>query len=202
MPLWLSSLPLVLASRSEARGKILAAAALRIEIRPAQIDERAIEREAGRLNAAEAAMLLARAKALTVSGLQPGRLVLGADQTLALGRQRFHKPADRDDARKQLRALRGKTHELHSAISIARDGTVLFEHADAARLTMRDFDDDYLESYLEFAREAALLSVGAYQVEGAGIQLFERIEGDYFTVLGLPLLPLLDFLRRQGVIAG
>ncbi len=202
MSLWLASLPLVLASKSEVRGKMLAAAALRIEIRPAQIDERAIEREAGPLSAAPAAALIARAKALTVSGLQPGRLVLGADQTLALDRQRFDKPTDREDARKQLRTLRGKTHELHSAIAVVRDGAVLFEHADVAKLTMRDFDDDYLESYLEFAREAALLSVGGYQIEGAGIQLFERIEGDYFTILGLPLLPLLDFLRREGVIAG
>lgn len=202
MALWLSSLPLVLASRSEVRGKILAAAGLRIEIRPAQIDERAVEREAGPLGAREAAALLARAKALTVSGPLPGRLVLGADQTLALGQHRFDKPADRDDARKQLRALCGKMHELHSAIAVVRDGAVLFEYADTAKLTMRDFDDAYLDNYLEFARETALRSVGGYQIEGAGIHLFERIEGDYFTILGLPLLPLLDFLRKQGVIAG
>ncbi|MGE5535996.1 MAG: Maf family protein [Acidobacteriota bacterium] len=201
MPLWLSSLPLVLASRSEVRGKILGAAGLRIEIRPAPIDERVIEKEAGPLSAAKAATLLARAKALAVSASLPGRLVLGADQTLSIGAQRFDKPADREDARNQLRALRGRTHELHSAIAVARDGTVLFEHRDAAKLTMRNFDDDFLENYLEFAREAALLSVGGYQVESAGIQLFERIEGDHFTILGLPLLPLLEFLREQSVIA-
>lgn len=202
MALWLSSLPLVLASRSEVRGKILGAAALRIEIRPAQIDERAVEKEAGPLSAPEAAALLARAKALAVSATLPGRLVLGADQTLAMGARRFDKPMDREDARKQLSALRGKTHELHSAVAVARDGMVLFDHTDAARLTMRNFGDDYLENYLEFAREIALLSVGGYQVESAGIQLFERIEGDHFTILGLPLLPLLEFLRKQGVIAG
>jgi len=201
MPLWLSSMPLVLASRSEVRGKILGAAGLRVEIRPAPIDERAIENEAGPLDARQAAVLLARSKALTVAGSLPGRLVLGADQTLALGAQRFDKPTDRAGAREQIRGLRGKTHELHSALAVVRDGIVLFEHADVARLTMRAFGDDYLESYLEFAGAAALASVGAYQVEGAGIQLFERIEGDYFTILGLPLLPLLDFLRQQGVIA-
>src|SRR6185437_2378758 len=193
MPLWLSSLPLVLASKSEVRGKILGAAGLRVEIRPAQIDERAIEKEAGPLDAAQAAALLARAKALTVAGSLPGRLALGA--------RRFDKPADRAAAGEQMRALRGKTHELHSALAVVRDGVVLFEYADVARLTMRAFGDDYLESYLEFAGAAALASVGAYQVEGAGIQLFERIEGDYFTILGLSLLPLLDFLRQQGVIA-
>jgi len=201
MPLWLSSLPLVLASKSEVRGKILGAAGLRVEIRPAQIDERAIEKEAGPLDAAQAAALLARAKALTVAGSLPGRLVLGADQTLALGARRFDKPADRAAAGEQMRALRGKTHELHSALAVVRDGVVLFEYADVARLTMRAFDDEYLDSYLELAGAAALASVGGYQIEGAGIQLFERIEGDYFTILGLSLLPLLDFLRQQGVIA-
>ena len=200
--IWLASLPLVLASRSEVRGKILAAAGLRIEIRPAQIDERAIEAEAGTLKAGEAAALLARAKALTISGAMPGRLVAGADQTLALGTKRFNKPSGRASAREQIQALRGKTHELHSAVAVARDGAVLFEHEDTARLTMREVSDDYVESYLELAGEAALKSVGGYQIEGAGIHLFERVEGDYFTILGLPLLPLLTFLRQQGVIAG
>ncbi|HVV60177.1 MAG TPA: Maf family protein [Pseudolabrys sp.] len=201
MPLWLASLPLVLASKSEVRGKILAAAGLRVEIRPASIDERAIEAEAGPLDARQAAALLARAKALTISGAMPGRLVLGADQTLALAARRFSKPAGRAEARVQVRALRAKTHELHSALAVARDGAVLFEHGDTARLTMRDVSDDYIESYLDLAGDAAMASVGGYQIEGAGIHLFERIDGDYFTILGLPLLPLLDFLRQQGVIA-
>ncbi len=201
MPLWLDSRPLVLASKSEARAKILGGAGLRLEIRPAQIDERAVEAQAAASDAKVAARLLARAKAQNVAGALPARLVLGADQTLALGATRFSKPADRAAAREQLRALRGKTHALHSALALVRDGAVLFEHADTAQLTMRDFSDRFLDDYLDMAGVAALMSVGGYQIEGAGIHLFERIEGDYFTILGLPLLPLLDFLRQAGFVA-
>jgi septum formation protein len=199
MPLWLDSRPLVLASKSAVRAKILGAAGLRLEIRPSEIDERALE--AGESDAAGAAQLLARAKAQSVAKMVPGRLVLGADQTLALGATRFSKPADRAAARAQLQALRGKTHMLHSALALTRDDTVLFEHAGTARLTMRGFSDGFLDDYLDLAGDAALTSVGAYQIEGAGIHLFERVEGDYFTILGLPLLPLLDFLRLAGFVA-
>ena len=201
MPLWLDSRPLVLASKSEARAKILGGAGLRLEIRPAQIDERAVETQAAAGDAQAAARLLAAAKAQSVAAAWPGRLVLGADQTLALDTTRFSKPADRAAAREQLKALRGKTHALHSALALARDGAVLFEHADSARLTMRAFSDRFLDDYLDMAGAAALTSVGGYQIEGAGIHLFERIEGDYFTILGLPLLPLLDFLRQAGFVA-
>jgi septum formation protein len=201
VPLWLDSRPLVLASRSEARAKILSGAGLGLEIRPAPIDERAVEAEAGRIDAMAAARLLARAKAQSVSAAMPGRLVLGADQTLALGATRFSKPANRAAAREQLQALRGQTHRLHSALALCRDGAVLFAHDASAQLTMRAFSDHYLDDYLDIAGDTALASVGAYQVEGPGIQLFERIEGDYFTILGLPLLPLLDFLRQAGFVA-
>jgi septum formation protein len=202
MPLWIASQPLVLASKSDIRGKILAAAGLRFGIRPAQIDERAVEAKAGSLDAASAAALLARAKADAVAATQAGHLVLGADQTLALGTERFSKPTDRADAARQLRALRGKTHALHSALALVRDDKVLFELVDTARLTMRDFSDRFLDDYLDMAGDTALASVGGYQLEGIGIHLFEKVEGDYFTILGLPLLPLLAYLRRSGFVDG
>lgn len=202
MPLWLDRHPLVLASKSDVRGKIIAAAGLRFEIRPAQIDERAVEAKAGAPDAAAAAKLLAHAKAQAVSASRPGQLVLGADQTLALGATRFSKPADRAAAAGQLRTLRGRSHELHTAIALVRDGLVLFDCVDTARLTMRDVSDRFLDDYLEMAGDLALSSVGAYQLEGIGIHLFERVEGDYFTILGLPLLPLLAFLRQNGFVDG
>ena len=202
MALWLDRQPLVLASKSDVRGKLLAAAGLRFEIRPASIDERAVEAKAGAIDAAAAARLLARTKALTVAGQRPGHLVLGADQTLARGATRFSKPADRAAAAGQLRTLRGRTHELHSALALARDDKVLFDCVDTARLTMRDISDRFLDEYLAMAGEAALHSVGGYQLEGIGVHLFERIEGDYFTILGLPLLPLFAFLRKNNFIDG
>jgi septum formation protein len=202
MPLWLDRQPLVLASKSDVRGKLLAAAGLRFEIRPASIDERAVEKEADAGDAAAAALLLARAKALSVAAQRPGRIVLGADQTLARGNTRFSKPVDRAAAAEQLRALRGRTHELHSALALARDDKVLFDCVDTARLIMRDVSDRFLDQYLDMVGDAALHSVGAYQLEGIGVHLFERIEGDYFTILGLPLMPLLAFLRKNGFIDG
>jgi len=202
MALWLTPQPLVLASRSDVRGKILAAAGLRVEIRPSQVDERAAEARAGIADAAAVARHLARAKADAVAASLPGRLVLGADQTLARGNTRFSKPVDRAGAAEQLRALRGRTHELHSALALVRDGTELFACVDTARLKMRDFSDRFLDEYLDIAGPAAMSSVGGYQLEGIGIQLFERVEGDYFTILGLPLLPLLGFLRQNKFIDG
>jgi len=201
MPLWLASQPLMLASRSEVRRTMLEAAGIPVEVQPADIDERRIEAAAPAGDAGAAAALLAREKARTVAVTKPGRLVLGADQTLALGVRRFSKPADRTAARAQLRALAGRTHELHSALAFVRDGAVLFEHVGVARLTVRPLSDAFIDAYLDAAGAAATASVGAYQLEGLGVQLFERVEGDYFTVLGLPLLPALDFLRRQGFLA-
>ena len=200
MALWLLPQPLVLASQSAARRTMLLAAGIPIEVVPAALDEREVSEQAG--NARAVAPLLAREKALAVAGQLPGRLVLGADQTLLLGEQQFTKPADRAAAREQLRALRGRDHELHSAVGIARDKAVLFEHGEAARLTMRAFTDDFLERYLDAAGTAVTQSVGGYQVERLGIQLFERVEGDHFTILGLPLLALLQFFRREGWLAG
>jgi septum formation protein len=201
MPLWLAHQPLVLASASASRRAILEGAGLPVEVHPADIDERATEKQAGLCRPGEVAALLARSKAQFVCGQRPGRLILGADQTLGLGSQVFSKPADRASAREQLISLRGKTHELHSAIALTRDGEVVFEHCALARLRVRPFSDAFLESYLDAAGDAVTASVGAYQVERSGIQLFERIEGDHFTILGLPLLPLLEFLRRDGWLA-
>src|SRR5690242_17659813 len=173
MPLWLAHQPLVLASASEIRGKILAAAGLRFEIRPSQVDERAVEAAAAPPDAAAAppdaaaaASLLARAKSEAVAPSVPGRPVLGADQTLARGGRRFTKPIDRAEAAAQLRSLRGGTHELHSAIALTRDGELLFECVDTARLTMRDVSDRFIDEYLDMIGDAALSSVGAYQLEG------------------------------------
>jgi len=201
MSLWLAARPLVLASKSAVRRALLEAAGVPVEIAPADIDERAVEARAGLDDAGMAAALLAREKAKAVAQNHPGRMVLGADQTLALGHRRFSKAPDRAAARDQLMALRGKTHTLHSAVAVVAAGAVVFEHVDAAHLTMRAFSDGFLDRYLDAVGAAATASVGGYQLEGAGIQLFDRVEGDYFTVLGLPLLPLLDWLRRAGHLA-
>ena len=200
MALWLASDPLVLASRSAVRRTLQEAAGVPVEVRPADIDERSLETVMPSETPAAVAALLARQKALAVAALHPARLVLGADQVLALDAKLFSKPADRAAARAQLRALSGRTHELHAAIAFVRDATVVFEHVGTARLTMRSFSDRFLDAYLEAVGSAATASVGAYHIEGLGIQLFERVEGDYFTVLGLPLLTALDFLRRHGCL--
>jgi septum formation protein len=201
MGLWLRSDPLVLASKSEVRRTMLEAAGIPVETRPADIDERGIEAASGEAGPGEVAALLAREKALAVSAKLPGRLVVGADQTLALGRERFSKPAGRAAAREQLQSLRGRTHELYAAIAVSYDGGVLCRHTAQASLTMRPFSDSFLDAYLDAAGAAVTRSVGGYQLERIGIQLFERIEGDHFTILGLPLLPLLGFLREQGSLA-
>ena len=200
--LWLAPQPLVLASRSDIRGKILAAAGLRFEIRPSQINERGVEANSGDSDAAAIARHLARAKADAVATLLPSRLILGADQTLARGTKRFGKPSNRSEAAEQLRALRGRTHELHSALALVRGKEVVFSCVDTARLTMRDVSDRFLSNYLDMAGDAATSSVGGYQLEGIGIHLFERVEGDFFTILGLPLLPLLAFLRQNNFVDG
>jgi septum formation protein len=201
MPLWLADRPLVLASRSAIRQAILRDAGIPVEVEPADIDERAIEEASAARDAGAIAALLAHEKARTIAARHPGWLVLGADQTLALGEQRFAKPADRSSARAQLAALRGRTHELHTAIALLQDGAVLFEHRAVARLAMRAFSDRFLEDYLDAMGPAVTMSVGGYQLERAGIQLFERIDGDHFVILGLPLLPLLNYVRAAGWLA-
>jgi septum formation protein len=200
MALWAAAHPLVLASRSAARRALLEEAGIPVELAPADIDERALETYAPSQTPAGIAAFLARAKASAVAQSHPGRLVLGADQTLALAGRRFAKPADRAAARTQLRALSGHTHELHSAVAFVQDGAVLFEHVGTARMTMRVLTERFLDLYLDAAGDAATASVGAYQIEGLGLQLFERVDGDYFTILGLPLVPALDFLRQHGCL--
>ncbi len=200
MPLWLADQPLILASKSSARRAMLVAAGIPVQIEPADIDERALERNAP--DTAEAvARMLAREKVHAVASRLPERLIVGADQILALGERRFSKPANRAAAQAQLKELRGRTHELHSAAVLVQDGTVRFEYSDTARLTMRSFSDSFLDAYLDAAGTTVTDSVGAYQLERSGIQLFERVEGDYFTILGMPLLPLLVFLRSAGLLA-
>jgi septum formation protein len=201
MALWLAHQPLVLASKSAPRRALLEAAGIPVEVRPADIDERAVEQAAAAHGAGEVAALLASAKAHAVANVMPGRLVLGADQTLVLGERRFDKPADLAAARAQLRMLAGKTHELHSAIAFVRDGEVLNETVQVARMTMRPLSENFLDAYLETAGDAVTASVGSYQLERYGVHLFERVEADHFTILGLPLLPTLDFLRREGSLA-
>jgi nucleoside triphosphate pyrophosphatase len=145
--------------------------------------------------------MLAQAKARAAGLQRPGRIVVGADQTLALGQQRFDKPPDRAAACEQLRALAGRSHELHSAVAVVHDQHVVFSHVETARLTMRALSDRLIDTYLDAVGPQALSSVGAYQLEKIGVHLFERIEGDHFTILGLPLLALLAFLRRDGYLA-
>jgi septum formation protein len=200
MTVWRGTQSLVLASQSHARQELLRNAGIAFEAIPAEIDERAIQLASGLASAREIAALLAREKAASVSSRYSGRLVVGADQTLALGGRLFSKPAGRAQAAEQLRALAGQTHELHSAVAVARDGETLFADAAIARMTMRPLDDAAIAAYLDAAGEAVTGSVGAYQLEGLGIHLFERIDGDHFTILGLPLLPLLKFLRSQGLL--
>lgn len=201
MTLWLGKAPLILASQSKARQSLLANAGFAFESDPADIDERAIQQSSGLSAPGEVATLLAREKARAVSARHPDQYVIGADQTLALGTRIFNKPAGRAQAADQLRALSGHCHELHSAIAVARDEKILFDHASIARMTMRQLSDAEIEAYLAEAGEAVTSSVGAYQLEGLGVHLFERIEGDHFTILGLPLLPLLAFLRSEHLLS-
>jgi nucleoside triphosphate pyrophosphatase len=200
MPLWLAADPLLLASKSRARQSLLTAAQIPFQARAAEIDERAEQANSPLHEPGAIAALLARQKAVWVERRNPGRLVLGADQVLGLEGKCFAKPADRAAARAQLQGLRGRSHELHSAIAFVRNGAVLFEHVGVARLTMRAFSDDFLEHYLDAVGGAATESVGAYQIEGLGIQLFEGVEGEYSAILGLPLMAALDFLRRHGCL--
>lgn len=193
---------LVLASGSATRAAMLTQAGLIFERQPAEIDERAVEAtlEETAVGPDDVAAILAEVKAVEVSLGRPGDMVIGADQTLALGDERLHKPADMEAARRQLLRLSGARHQLHSAVVVAVDGVVAFRYVDTATLTMRRFTPAFVGLYLSVVGERALSSVGAYQVEGYGIQLFEAIEGDHFTILGLPLLPLLAHLRAAGVL--
>jgi septum formation protein len=200
MTLWRGSEPLVLASQSRARQTLLGNAGLSFETDPAGIDEREIQQKSGLSMPGEVAAHLAREKSLFVSKRRSGRHVVGADQALALGRQLLNKPADRAQAAEQISMLAGRTHELYSAVAVARDGKILFENVAIARMTMRRLGRSEIDAYLDEAGSAVTSSVGAYQLEGPGIHLFEHIEGDHFTILGLPLLPLLAFFRSEGLL--
>ncbi|UPJ61482.1 Maf family nucleotide pyrophosphatase [Bradyrhizobium sp. 192] len=201
MGLWLGKHPLILASQSSARKMLLANAGLEFKAVTADIDERGIQLASALSNPREIALLLAREKAKAISASYPGSYVIGADQTLALGNRLFNKPAGRPQALAQLRDLAGNSHELNSAVAVAHDGQIVFEDVSVARMTMREMTEDELSIYLDAAGDAVTTSVGAYQLESLGIHLFERIEGDHFTILGLPLLPLLAFLRRERLVA-
>lgn len=194
--------PIILASRSPFRQMLMRNAGLTFEAMAAAIDERAIEDSlsADRLSPAEVALALAEAKTRDVASGRPEALVIGSDQTLSLGERVFHKPADLSEAREHLRAMSGRTHELNSAVVLVQNGAIAWRHVSTARLTMRPLSDDFIGRYLDRVGESVLASVGAYQLEGQGIQLFEHIEGDYFTILGLPMLPLLAQLRSMDMI--
>ncbi len=192
---------LILASGSAIRRKVLQDAGLDIVVEKPRLDEDAVKASlrAEGLKPRDQADALAEAKALSVSRIRPG-FVLGFDQMLALGDEAFDKPADRAAARAQLQRLRGQTHVLLCAAVIARDGQVIWRHLETPKLKMRAFSDAFLESYLERAGDNVLATVGGYELEGLGAQLFSSVDGDYFAVLGVPLLPLLAFLREHGIV--
>ena len=193
--------PPILASASTVRARLLAAAGIEVQQMPSGADEEALKAELGGLDDESLALALAEAKAMTVSAAHPGRLVLGADQLLVMGGRRFDKPRDIGEAAAHLAAFSGRKHQLVTAAVALRGGTVLWRGAERARLAVRPLTPASIDAYLAVVGPAALDSVGAYQLEGPGAQLFERVEGDFFTVLGLPLLPLLEFLRGEGVPA-
>jgi septum formation protein len=195
---------IVLASASPYRQKMLRDAGIVFRVAKPAVDERAVESAVTDMGVTpeELALILAEAKALDISERSPDALVIGADQTLSLQDRVFHKPADMEAARRHLLSLSGKTHHLNSAVVLARNGQAIRRHTEIARMTMRKLDPAFIGRHLSRVGEKALTSVGAYQVEGEGIQLFDRIEGDYFAIVGLPLLPLLAFLREEGAIDG
>jgi len=195
---------LILASGSPFRKAMLEHAGVAVDAIPADLDERALEAPLAESGATpeEVALVLAEAKAVAVSEAHPGRLVLGCDQTLSLGDEVFHKPADMEGARRHLLRLSGQTHQLNSAVVLVRDGETIWRHVAVASLTMRQLDPAFIGRHLARVGKKALSSVGAYQIEGEGIQLFEKVEGDHFTIVGLPLLPVLKELRELGAIDG
>ena len=191
---------LILASQSQARKNLLEGAGLDFIARPPELDERAVESEAllGGADGRQVAMLLAEAKAGAVAAGEPDAVVIAADQTLALGCELLHKPQSLEDARQQLLRLRGKTHRLHAGIALAVRGTLVWSTVETAELTMRDFTTEECEDVLRLEGDRVLRSVGGYRLEGPSIRLFESVRGDYFTILGLPLLPLLAALREHA----
>ena len=201
MTIWRERQPLILASQSAVRKSLLVNAGIAVETIPADIDERGIQQGSGLTDPGQIAALLAGEKAKFISAKSPGRYVVGADQTLALEDRLFSKPENLAAAAAQIKTLSGQTHALPSAVSVAKDGAMLFSHVSVARMTMRFLTDSEIEAYITEAGDAVMSSVGAYQLERTGVHLFERIDGDHFTILGLPLLPLLGFLRSRNLLA-
>ena len=193
---------LILASQSPFRRMLMDNAGLVFEAEAARIDERAVEAALAARNPSpqDVAETLAIEKARNVSARHPGALVIGSDQTLSLEGLVFHKPADMAEAKSHLASMSGRTHSLNCGIALVRDGETVWSHVSVAHLTMRPLSEDFIDRHLARVGEKVLASVGAYQLEGEGVQLFERIDGDYFTILGLPLLPLLAKLRDLGAI--
>ena len=194
--------PIILASASRSRAAMLVASGLKIKIEPADINEASVKDAClseGR-NVDYVAALLARKKAELISGRNGGAFVIGADQMLACGGTWFDKPIDLASAAKTLKAIRGRCHDLVTSVSVVQHEKEIWHKTERAPLQVREFSDKFIDEYLQNVGELALTSVGAYQLEGQGAQLFEKIEGDYFTILGLPLLPLLSFLRAQNLI--
>lgn len=195
---------IILASASRSRRALMTGAGISARTEPADINETAIRTALQRSSETapgDIAEILARAKAETISEAKHEAIVIGADQVLELDGEIFEKPPDMDAARKTILALRGKTHQLHASVAVARAGEAVWAHTATAHMTMRDFDAEFVGRYLSAAGEGVLGSVGAYQLEGVGVHLFSGIDGDYFTILGLPLLPLLDYLRGEGIVA-
>ncbi len=195
---------LILASASASRQMLMRNAGLTFSSIPAQIDERAIDTKLEQDGAAPEviALELAKAKAIAVSLLHPEAFVIGSDQTMSLGDRIYHKAKDMAQAHANVLSLSGKTHRLNCGVALAKNGTVIWDTVSIAKMTVRELSADYVSRYLERSGSQVLSSVGAYQLEGEGIQLFSSIEGDYFTILGLPLLPLLAQLRELRVIDG
>lgn len=199
---WAQERPLLLASTSAARRALLLRAGIPVETEPSSVDERSVEAAAEdeRLSPSSLAGRLAAEKALAVSRRHPDRLVLGADQVLDLAGRAMHKPLHRDRARDQLRLLAGRTHALHSAVALAAEGRIVDAFVDSAELSMRSLTDEAIERYLDAVPAEVLGNAGVYQVEALGVHLFERIEGDHSTILGLPLIPCLAALRSLGCL--
>lgn len=195
---------LILASSSASRQMLMRNAGLTFSAEPADIDERAIDAALEKDGATpdRIAVELAKAKALAVSAVKPDAIVVGCDQTMSLGSRIYHKPKDMAQAHANLMSLSGKTHRLNCGAAIARNGEIIWEIVTLADMTMRELDPAFVDRHLQRVGEKVLSSVGAYQLEGEGIQLFSAIEGDYFTILGLPLLPLLTKLHTLGLIDG
>ncbi|HTO30759.1 MAG TPA: Maf-like protein [Pararhizobium sp.] len=193
---------IILASASPFRRMLLDNAGIRYQAKAADIDERVIEAkvEEQKLSPEEVALVLAEAKAKNVGQSFPGHIVIGSDQTMSLGARVYHKPRDMDEARRHLLSLSGAIHQLNSAIALTRDNAVIWKHVSSAKMSVRPLTSDFIDRHLSRIGDKALSSVGAYQLEGEGIQLFDGIEGDYFTIIGLPMLPLLAKLRELGEI--